>query len=295
MKKKQSLKAELSVTSLKKIKKIHQNLYLEIIYHKIFSQTALEQATPMSYRWLYHMTLCLNKTSHLACRYTGILQSGPGRWPRSDTGTTCTRWCPPRSAPPRTPAGICTETSPWCLCTFLRAHTGWTLLKQTKALIYLPLEKITVNKGCDVITMPLRLDNLGGLLLFGRAGLTFVITTIIPQRKLLAVIMGTFRCTKVPLITGENELVICTLIRTVRKSLKVQNYKCWQVMQSDFFLPNEHSSTSWSQEGPTYPWGQLQKWFPVTGLVSQLEPLWHGLLMQASFSWQSRPGAEIKR
>jgi len=60
-------------------------------------------------------------------------------------------------------------------------------------------------------------------------------------------------------------------------------------------LPNAHSSTSWSQDGPKYPEGQVQIWLPVTGLVSQLEPFWHGLLMQASSSWQSRPGIECTR
>lgn len=54
--------------------------------------------------------------------------------------------------------------------------------------------------------------------------------------------------------------------------------------------PSEHSSTSWLQAGPVYPEGQVQMALPFTGLVSQLEPSLQGLLMQASFKWQSRPG-----
>lgn len=54
--------------------------------------------------------------------------------------------------------------------------------------------------------------------------------------------------------------------------------------------PSEHSSTSWLQAGPVYPEGQVQMALPFTGLVSQLEPSLQGLLMHASFKWQSRPG-----
>lgn len=56
--------------------------------------------------------------------------------------------------------------------------------------------------------------------------------------------------------------------------------------------PSEHSSTSWLQAGPVYPEGQVQMALPFTGLVSQLEPSLQGLLMQASFKWQSRPGRD---
>lgn len=54
-------------------------------------------------------------------------------------------------------------------------------------------------------------------------------------------------------------------------------------------VPSEHSSTSWLQAGPVYPEGQVQMALPFTGLVSQLEPSLQGLLMHASFKWQSRP------
>lgn len=42
-----------------------------------------------------------------------------------------------------------------------------------------------------------------------------------------------------------------------------------------------------------YPEGQVQMALPFTGLVSQLEPSLQGLLMQASFRWQSRPGRGV--
>lgn len=72
--------------------------------------------------------------SYLACRYSGSLLFGRGRWPRSYTGSTCTRWCPARSAAPRNPAGTYTGTNPWCLYTSLRAHTGWNLYRQINTL-----------------------------------------------------------------------------------------------------------------------------------------------------------------
>lgn len=50
-----------------------------------------------------------------------------------------------------------------------------------------------------------------------------------------------------------------------------------------------HSSLSMLQVLPVYPDGQLQLNLPLMGLVSHLEVPQQGLLIQASFRWQSRP------
>jgi len=53
--------------------------------------------------------------------------------------------------------------------------------------------------------------------------------------------------------------------------------------------PMLHSSLSVLQVLPIYPGGQLQLNMPLMGLVSHCEPSLHGLLIQASFLWQSKP------